>query len=242
MMKYRFLLFLFVAISSVLQAQMAPSDPLPLTPDIQTGKLDNGLTYYIRKNAKPEKKVELRLVVNAGSILETDKQQGLAHFCEHMAFNGTKNFPKNELVSFLQSMGVRFGADLNAYTSFDETVYMLPIPLDQPGNLEKGFQVLEDWAHNCTYDPAEIDKERGVVLEEARLGKGADDRMLKKYIGPLFAGSQYAKRIPIGKEEILKNAPYKTFKSFYKNYGGHRRGRRRPGRCAGAGQKAFRAD
>ena len=217
-MKYRFLLFLFVAISSVLQAQMAPSDPLPLTPDIQTGKLDNGLTYYIRKNAKPEKKVELRLVVNAGSILETDKQQGLAHFCEHMAFNGTKNFPKNELVSFLQSMGVRFGADLNAYTSFDETVYMLPIPLDQPGNLEKGFQVLEDWAHNCTYDPAEIDKERGVVLEEARLGKGADDRLLKKYIGPLFAGSQYANRIPIGKEEILKNAPYKTFKSFYKTW------------------------
>ncbi len=217
-MKYRFLLLLFVAISTFLHAQMAPSDPLPLAPEIQTGKLDNGLTYYIRKNAKPEKKVELRLVVNAGSILETEKQQGLAHFCEHMAFNGTKNFPKNDLVSFLQSMGVRFGADLNAYTSFDETVYMLPIPLDQPGNLEKGFQVLEDWAHNCTYDPAEIDKERGVVLEEARLGKGADDRMLKKYIGPLFAGSRYAQRIPIGKEEILKNASYKTFKSFYKNW------------------------
>lgn len=212
------LLFLFLLLLNPLWSQNAVTDVIPLNPAIRTGKLSNGLTYFILPNSRPEKKVELRLVINAGSILETDKQQGLAHFCEHMAFNGTKNFPKNELVSFLQSMGVRFGADLNAYTSFDETVYMLPIPVDKPGNLEKGFQVLEDWAHNCTYDPAEIDKERGVVLEEARLGKGAEDRMFKQYQVQLFAGSRYAERLPIGKEEVLRNASYKTIRKFYRDW------------------------
>lgn len=212
------LLSVFLFGISLLHAQQSLSDLIPLNPAVTYGKLDNGLTYYILRNPKPEQKVELRLVVNAGSILETDKQQGMAHFCEHMAFNGTKNFPKNELVSFLQSMGVRFGADLNAYTSFDETVYLLPIPTDKPGNLEKGFQVLEDWAHQATYDAVEIDKERGVVLEESRLGKGAEDRMLKQYQRELFAGSRYGERLPIGKEEILRNAPHKTFRQFYKDW------------------------
>ena len=211
-------LSLFLFGISLLHAQQSLDDRIPLNPAVTHGRLDNGLTYFILPNPKPEQKVELRLVVNAGSILETDKQQGMAHFCEHMAFNGTKNFPKNELVSFLQSMGVRFGADLNAYTSFDETVYFLPIPTDKPGNLEKGFQVLEDWAHQALYDATEIDKERGVVLEEARLGKGAEDRMLKKYQSQLFAGSRYGERLPIGKEEILRNAPHKTFRQFYKDW------------------------
>ena len=217
-MKRLFLLAVLLAYTLSNQAQTALTDRLPLDPAVQTGKLKNGLTYYIRKNAKPEKKVELRLAINAGSLQEDDTQLGLAHFCEHMAFNGTKNFPKNELVGFLEKMGIRFGADLNAYTSFDETVYMLPVPLEDSGNLEKGLQVLEDWAHNCTYDPAEIDKERGVVLEESRLGKGAGDRMFAQYRNQLFTGSKYASRLPIGKDEIIKNAKAETIKRFYSTW------------------------
>ena len=139
---------------------------IPTDPNVKIGKLSNGLTYYIRNNGKPENKVELRLVVNAGSILEDEDQLGLAHFMEHMNFNGTKNFKKNELVDYLQSIGVKFGAHLNAYTSFDETVYILPIPSDDPEKLEKGFQIIEDWAHNALLTDEEIDNERGVVLEE----------------------------------------------------------------------------
>lgn len=194
------------------------ADKLPVAPEIKIGKLSNGLTYYIRKNAKPEKKVELRLVVKVGSIMEDDDQRGLAHFTEHMAFNGTKNFKKNDLVSFLQSIGVQFGADLNAYTSFDQTVYILPIPTDKPDNLEKGFLVLEDWASTVAFENEEIDKERGVVLEESRLGKGASDRMNKVVFPKIFAGSKYAERLPIGKDDILKNFKYDAIKRFYKDW------------------------
>ncbi|MBT33056.1 MAG: peptidase M16, partial [Thalassobius sp.] len=133
-------------------------DAIPLDPAVKTGKLSNGITYFIRKNSKPENKVELRLVVNTGSMLENEKQLGLAHFVEHMAFNGTKNFAKNELVSYLQSVGVKFGAHLNAYTSFDETVYMLNIPTADTV-VDKGMQILEDWAHNISFEDDEIDKE-----------------------------------------------------------------------------------
>jgi zinc protease len=162
--------------------------------------------------------VELRLAVNTGSILEDDDQRGLAHFTEHMAFNGSKNFQKNDLVSFLQSIGVKFGADLNAYTGFDETVYILPIPTEKKENVEKGFQILEDWASAVTFDHAEIDKERGVVLEELRLGKGADDRMSKIYFPKLFEGSKYGDRLPIGTEDVLKNFKYETIKKFYRDW------------------------
>lgn len=193
-------------------------DKLPVDPQVKVGKLPNGLTYYIRQNAKPENKVELRLVVNAGSILEDDDQQGLAHFTEHMAFNGTKNFKKNDLVSYLQSIGVKFGADLNAYTSFDETVYILPIPTDKKENIDKGFQVLEDWASNILFETEEIEKERGVVLEESRLGKGAQDRMRKQYFPKLFEGSKYADRLTIGKEEILKTFKPEVIKRYYKDW------------------------
>lgn len=200
------------------QSALNTNDKLPVAPEIKVGKLANGLTYYIRKNSKPEKKVELRLAVKVGSILEDDDQQGLAHFTEHMAFNGTRNFKKNDLVSFLQSIGVQFGADLNAYTSFDQTVYILPIPTDKPENLDKGFLVLEDWASTVTFDNEEIDKERGVVLEESRLGKGANDRMNKVIIPKIFAGSKYADRLPIGKDDILKNFKYDAIKRFYRDW------------------------
>ncbi|HYD90037.1 MAG TPA: pitrilysin family protein, partial [Flavobacterium sp.] len=187
-------------------------------PAVKTGKLKNGLTYYIRKNAKPENKVDLRLVINAGSILEDDDQQGLAHFMEHMCFNGTKRFPKNELVDYLQSIGVKFGQHLNAYTSFDETVYFLPIPSDDPAKLEKGFQILEDWAFNTVLTPEEIDKERGVVLEEYRLGLGADNRMMKRFMPKMMYKSHYADRLPIGQKEILENFTYDKIKKFYKDW------------------------
>ena len=184
-------------------AQLNLNDKLPFDAKVKIGKLSNGLTYYIRPNQKPEKKVELRLVVNAGSILEDNDQQGLAHFTEHMAFNGTAHFKKNELVNFLQSIGVDFGADLNAYTGFDETVYILPIPLTDPTNYKKGMQVLQDWASGLTFDHKQIDEERGVVLEESRLGKGAEDRMFKKIYPKQYEGSRYALRLPIGKDSLL---------------------------------------
>jgi len=196
----------------------AAAQPLPMDPKVVHGRLDNGLTYYIRENAKPEKKMELRLVVRAGSILEDDDQQGLAHMAEHMAFNGTKNFKKNEIVSFLQDIGVGFGNDLNAYTSFDETVYILPIPIAKPGNIEKGFQVLEDWAHLVTYLDEDIDSERGIILEESRLGKSGEERMFKKIYPELFKGSKYADRIPIGKDSIIRNFPKDAIRRFYRDW------------------------
>ncbi|HEU4711648.1 MAG TPA: insulinase family protein [Pyrinomonadaceae bacterium] len=191
---------------------------MPVDPQITIGKFPNGLTYYIRANKKPEKRAELRLVVKAGSILEDEDQLGLAHFVEHMAFNGTKNFPKHELVAFIESLGMRFGADLNAYTSFDETVYMLQVPTDKPGAMERAFQVLEDWAHNVTFEPAEIDKERGVVMEEWRIRRGAGARMTEKLFPIMFKGSRYANRLPIGSPEIIQNAKPERLTQFYKDW------------------------
>lgn len=207
--------------TSQAQTSSAPfklSDPIPIGPQVKVGKLPNGLTYYLQKNAKPEKRVELRLVVKAGSILEDDDQQGLAHFMEHMAFNGSTHFKKHELISYLQSIGIKFGADLNAYTSFDETVYILPIPTDNRENLNVGFDILSDWAQGVSLDNADIDKERDIILEEARLGKGASDRINKVLLPEVFNGSRYAQRLPIGKEDIIKNFPYAALKRFYKDW------------------------
>ncbi len=182
---FTLILFFF---SSSLFAQQNLKDTLPIDPNVKIGKLSNGLTYYIRQNKKPEQKVELRLVVNAGSILENNNQQGLAHLSEHMAFNGTTHFKKNDIISFLQSIGVGFGNDLNAYTGFDETVYILPIPTDKPSNIDKGFQIFEDWAHNVTDKDEDIDNERPIVLEESRLGKGAQDRINRKIYPLIICG------------------------------------------------------
>ena len=194
------------------------NEQIPLNPNVKFGKLENGLTYYIMKNSKPEDKVELRLAINAGSIQEDDNQLGLAHFMEHMNFNGTKNFKKNELVDYLQSVGVKFGAHLNAYTSFDETVYMLSIPSDDQEVLNKGFLVLEDWAHNANLTEEEIDKERGVVLEEYRIGLGAGKRMLNNYLPKVMYGSKYADRLPIGTKDILENFDYDVIRKYYKDW------------------------
>jgi zinc protease len=192
---------------------------LPVDPNVIIGKLPNGLTYYIRKNVEPKNRAELYLVNKVGSVLETDAQRGLAHFTEHMSFNGTRDFPKNELVNYLQKSGVKFGADLNAYTSFDETVYQLPLPTDSVKTFEKGFDILADWAGHVTFDPKEIDDERGVVLEEARLrGKNAQERLQQQILPALLNNSRYAERLPIGKEEILKTFKPETIKSFYNDW------------------------
>lgn len=219
-MKTRISVLLLLVTGAALNifAQINLNSSVPFDPNVRVGKLSNGFTYYIRKNTKPEKKAEFRLAVNAGSILERDDQQGFAHFLEHMAFNGTKSFQKNELVSYLQSIGVDFGADLNAYTSFDETVYMLSIPTDKAELLDKGLLIMKEWSSDVTLDPEEVKKEQGVVLEELRLGKGAGQRMRDKYFPKLFYGSSYANRLPIGKKELLSNVNHKALVDFYEEW------------------------
>lgn len=196
----------------------ADSDLLPVDPAVTIGRLDNGLTYYLRENRKPENRATLRLVVNAGSVLEAEDQQGLAHFLEHMAFNGTKHFAKQALVDFLEGIGMRFGADLNAYTSFDETVYFLEIPMDSAEVIDKAFLILADWAGGVTLATEDIEAERGVVLEEWRLGQGAEKRVMDKQIPVLLHDSRYAVRLPIGRTNIIETAPREAFTRFYRDW------------------------
>lgn len=191
---------------------------IPLDPKVRIGQLENGLTYYIRENSKPENRAELRLVVNAGSLLESEKQQGLAHFVEHMAFNGTAHFEKNELIQYLQTSEVKFGAHLNAYTSFDETVYKLFVPTDDTEVWDNAFLILQDWAMGLSFDAEEIDKERGIVVEEWRSGQGANNRMFQEYFPVLLRDSRYAERLPIGKKDILENFKHKELIQFYEDW------------------------
>jgi len=228
MMRIRILAFVLLAGGALAAAppqapsstpQTAPlTSAIPVDPRITTGQFANGLRYYIRENQRPENRAALRLVVNVGSIVEDDDQLGLAHFVEHMAFNGTKNFPKQAIVSFMESIGMRFGPSVNAFTSFDETVYMLEVPTDKPEVLARAFQVLEDWAHNVSFDPTEIDKERGVVIEEWRMGRGASARMQDAQFPVLLKGSRYAERLPIGKKEILETFKHERLTQFYADW------------------------
>ncbi|MDB4876574.1 MAG: hypothetical protein JWM41_3020 [Gemmatimonadetes bacterium] len=198
--------------------QLDPDVQLTIDPKTRTGVLPNGLHYYVRANTYPAKRAELRLAVNAGSILEDDDQRGMAHVIEHMGFNGTTHFKKNELVSYLQSIGVRFGADLNAYTSFDETVYMLQVPTDTARILEQGITVLEDWAHGQLFDSTEVANERGVVVEEWRMGKGAGDRMRQQYWPVMFRGSKYADRWIIGTQESIMSSTPALLRRYYDDW------------------------
>ena len=196
----------------------ALSQQMPVDPEVVVGALPNGLKYYVRANAKPAHRAELRLVVKAGSVLEDDDQQGLAHVVEHMAFNGTAHFPKHDIVAFLESLGMRFGADVNAYTSFDETVYMLTVPTDKPGVLDRALLILEDWARHVSFDPAEIDKERPVVMEEWRLRRGAGARISDRILPIMLKGSRYADRVPIGKTDVLQTFAPARLTQFYADW------------------------
>src|ERR1700730_6562960 len=194
-------------------SQKVPSDPL-----ITVGTLPNGLRYYVRANAQPQARAELRLVVNARSGVEDDDQRGLAHLVEHMSFNGTLHFPQQTVAGFMQSLGMRFGAHVNAHTSFDETVYEMQVPTDNPVVMDQSLLILEDWAHNVSFDPQAIDKERGVILEEWRLGLGADERIMDTPFPILLNGSRYAERLPIGKPEIIQHVNHDRLKQFYADW------------------------
>lgn len=197
----------------------APLDAeIPIASEVRHGRLDNGLRYLIRENERPEDRAELRLAIDAGSILEEEDQLGLAHFLEHMAFNGTENFEKQELVSYLQTIGMRFGADVNAYTSFDETVYMLTLPTDDPEIVQKAFLILADWADRIALDPTEVDAERGVVVEEWRLSRGAGMRVFDKQLPVVYHGSLYPDRLPIGTKESIETAPREALERFYRDW------------------------
>ena len=211
-------MMLFSLCASIQPGLLAQNNPLPLDPAIEKGTFENGLKYMIRKNERPENRMELRLVVNTGSLQEDEDQLGLAHFIEHMAFNGTRNFKKNELVDFLESIGLRFGPDLNAYTSFEETVYMLQVPLDDEEVVEKAFLVLQDWASGIEFDQEELDKERGVIIEEWRLGQGAQKRLMDKQLPVIFHQSRYGERLPIGDMDIIRNAPREVFLRYYNDW------------------------
>ena len=214
-MKKQFFL-LFVALISICNLfGQKLSDPINNDPNVKIGKLANGLSYYIRENSKPENRAEFWLLVNAGSMQENDDQQGLAHFTEHMGFNGIKGFPGNKMTDELAKIGVSFGRDINAYTSFDQTVYLLKMPTDNPNNIVMALNVLKGWASDYLLDNKEIDEERGIIIEEYRLGLGAEDRMQKKWFPVLFNGSRYADRLPIGTLEVLENFKPQTLKNFY---------------------------
>jgi zinc protease len=196
----------------------AASPALPADTAVHAGRLPNGFRYWVRHNKYPEHRLELRLIVRAGSILEDNDQRGLAHFIEHMGFNGTTHFAKNDLVKYLESIGVKYGADLNAETSFDETTYILPVPSDKPELVARAFDILQDWAMGVKFDTAEVAGERGVVMGEWRSGLGAGSRITNQEIPVLFKGSRYAVRLPIGDTAIIAHATAAPLRRFYRDW------------------------
>lgn len=193
--------------------------PLPLDPKIRYGKLENGLTYYIRHNEEPKQRAEFHIAQNVGAILEKDEQNGLAHFLEHMAFNGTKNFPDKGIINYFEKQGVKFGYDINAYTSLDETVYRLSnVPTARQGLLDSALLVLHDWSGFITLKEEEIDNERGVIREEWRTGNNASRRMFRKSNELRYPGSQYSKRDVIGDTAVINNFSYDALRAYYKKW------------------------
>ena len=219
------LLLLFVGSMAFAQTDKAAKEKktdltakVPVDKKVKIGKLANGMTYYIRANKKPENRVQFRLVTNAGSVLEDDDQQGLAHFCEHMAFNGTQYYKGNEMISTLQKNGIEFGRGINAWTSFDETVYYVELPADNPELMEMGYKILDGWASKLLFDQDEIEHERGVILEEWRGGLGASDRLRKATWPIMLKGSKYADRLPIGLEEVIRTFQRPVITRFYNDW------------------------
>ncbi|MDR2135798.1 MAG: insulinase family protein [Treponema sp.] len=205
----------------------APADPIPFMKKVRTGVLPGGLRYFILENPRPENRAFLTLAVDAGSVLEEDNEQGLAHFVEHMAFNGTARFPESELIGYLRSLGMRFGPEVNAYTSYDRTVFGIEVPVEQAktasgGPLKrlpvKALEVLDDWTRAITFAPKDVDEERLVIMEEYRAHLGAVDRLQRKLLPILFGGSRYESRFPIGLPEIIENAPAQRLEAFYRRW------------------------
>src|SRR4029077_12811747 len=204
------------AAKAVLVAQTVNlQETMPFDPAVRTATLPHGHKYFVRQNSRPAKRVSLRLAVKAGSLFEADDQLGLPHLIEHMAFNGSAHFKPGELVAAFEAVGARLGPHVNAYTSFDETVYMLDLPSDQAAIVANGLTALADFAGGLTLDPAEVEKERGVVIEEWRGGLGAGSRIRDKQLPILFYQSRYAERLPIGKPDILRTAPPERLRAFY---------------------------
>ena len=211
--------FLFLGCALCASAQQPQMPPLPTDPNVRIGKLENGLTYYIRHNELPENRADFYIAQKVGSILEEDNQRGLAHFLEHMCFNGTTHFPGKSLISWLETIGVRFGYNLNAYTSIDETVYNISnVPVTRDGVVDSCLLILHDWANDLTLDPKEIDNERGVIHEEWRGGQGAMMRMYEQSFPKTFAGSKYGHRLPIGTMEVIDNFPYQALRDYYEKW------------------------
>ena len=195
-----------------------PDTTLAFDPTVVRGTLSNGLSYYIRHNEEPIGRAHISLAVKAGSVLETDDQQGLAHFLEHMAFNGTERFAKHEIIEYLESIGSTFGPDLNARTGFDDTLYFFEIPTDAAEITERAFQILSDWAFSIALEPEEVELERGVILEEWRLSQGFDSRLQQNLLDLLFIDSLYASRAPIGITEVIENAPVEALRAYYERW------------------------
>jgi zinc protease len=205
--------FGLLALSPEQAAQRLPQDP-----DLISGRLANGLSYYILQNPKPENRLEMRLYVNAGSVNEDDDQRGLAHFTEHMAFNGTKSFAKSEVVDYLSSIGMGYMNGLNAGTSYEFTYYMLKVPTDDVEKMRTGFKILSEMAHAVAFEEDELERERGIILEEWRLGQGPQQRVGDATMEAFFAGSKYAERSPIGIESVLRNFELATIKRYYSDW------------------------
>ena len=195
-----------------------PDTTLDFDPAVVRGTLSNGLSYYIRHNEEPIGRAQISLAVKAGSVLETDDQQGLAHFLEHMAFNGTERFAKHEIIEYLESIGSMLGPDLNARTGFDDTLYFFEIPTDDAEITERAFQILSDWAFSIALEPEEVELERGVILEEWRLYQGFDSRLQQNLLDLLFIDSLYARRAPIGLTEVIENAPVEALRAYYERW------------------------
>ena len=198
-------------------AQQMP--PIPVDPDVRIGKLDNGLTYYIRHNDYKKDRADFYIAQKVGSILEEDDQRGLAHFLEHMCFNGTEHFEGNNLISYLETIGVKFGANLNAYTGVDETVYNISdVPVVRESIVDSCLLILSDWADGLTLDPEEIDKERGVIHEEWRTRSSAMMRMYETSLPEIYQGCRYGYRLPIGTMEVVDNFPYQALRDYYEKW------------------------
>jgi len=209
---------ILIFISVLLIPGMISGQNLTNDPSVKTGLLKNGFRYYIKHNVEPAGRATIYLANKAGSILETEEERGIAHFIEHMNFNGTKHFPKNELISYLERSGVKFGADLNAYTGFDETVYQLPLPTDNTDLWNNGLQIMRDWAADATLDQTEFDKERGVIQEERRMRKNAGSRIAEQYRSILYNHSRYADRMPIGTDNVVLKSEVSVARNFYKRW------------------------